>query len=204
MGVFIVEGSKGDKYAVTLFPKSTCQCPSTGICYHIIAARLSIGQFYLEDTKPINLTRLRRNSRKRADKKGGRKKPRVNDYETELLVNVAPDSILQTTLENSLLDNLDNTPSKLITSTPRHNDNHIIQTPTPSKVIPRRIIRRRNIETPSKKMKKVTFADKINSIHLMSSPDGNNECQNLRDDLQCPFTTETDEVEYQEPIQNNS
>ena len=26
----------------------------------------------------------------------------------------------------------------------------------------------------------------------------------MRDDLQCPFTTETDEVEYQDLIQNNS
>ena len=38
----------------------------------------------------------------------------------------------------------------------------------------------------------------------MSPPDGNNKCQNLQDDLQCLFSTETDEVEYQEPFQNNS
>ena len=29
MGVFMVDGSRGDKYAVTLFPNEKFQCPST-------------------------------------------------------------------------------------------------------------------------------------------------------------------------------
>ena len=41
-GAFIVNGQKG-KYCVTLFPKKTCQCESTSTCYHILAAKMSIG-----------------------------------------------------------------------------------------------------------------------------------------------------------------
>ena len=41
-GAFIVNGQKG-KYCVTLFPKETCQCVSTSTCYHILAAKMSIG-----------------------------------------------------------------------------------------------------------------------------------------------------------------
>jgi len=41
-GAFIVNGQKG-KYCVTLFPKETCQCESNSTCYHILAAKMSIG-----------------------------------------------------------------------------------------------------------------------------------------------------------------
>ena len=41
-----------------------------------------------DETRILNLSQLKRNSRKRVDKKGGLKKPRTNDYE----VNPAPDS----------------------------------------------------------------------------------------------------------------
>lgn len=79
------------QYAVTLFPKETCQCPSTNTCYHILAARLLIGIDEKETTKTINLTQLRRNSRKRRDKKSGRKQPRKLDCD-QLNVTPAPDS----------------------------------------------------------------------------------------------------------------
>lgn len=39
---FMVKGTQGTNYAVTLLPKETCQCPSTTHCYHIIAAKLFI------------------------------------------------------------------------------------------------------------------------------------------------------------------
>ena len=51
MGAFMVQGSKGSKYAVTLFPKENCQCPSTGECYHIIAAKISIGYNTTQEKK---------------------------------------------------------------------------------------------------------------------------------------------------------
>ena len=40
---FVVQG-RGGKYCVTLNPKETCQCPSTTTCFHILAAKISIGQ----------------------------------------------------------------------------------------------------------------------------------------------------------------
>ena len=90
MGSFMVQGSR-DKYAVTLFPKEKCQCPSTGTCYHILAAKMSIGLTSNNEKNTVSLSQLKRNSRKRVDKKGGRKKPRANDYEKDN-VNPAPDS----------------------------------------------------------------------------------------------------------------
>lgn len=40
---FIVNGNNNKKYAVTLFPKESCQCPATGTCYHMLAARITMG-----------------------------------------------------------------------------------------------------------------------------------------------------------------
>ena len=40
MSTFIVKGSKEVKRIVTLFPKATCSCLSTGECYHILAAKI--------------------------------------------------------------------------------------------------------------------------------------------------------------------
>ena len=101
MGVFVVEGSKGDKYAVTLFPKESCGCPSTGECYHILAAKMSVGMPGRNQNKVINLTQLKRNSRKRVDKKGGRKQPRKNDLDMSTIL-PAPDSVL---CQNSVIEN---------------------------------------------------------------------------------------------------
>ena len=42
MGGFMVKGENNKLYAVKLFPKESCQCPATGRCYHIIAARKRI------------------------------------------------------------------------------------------------------------------------------------------------------------------
>ena len=90
MSTFLVSGTNDDKYAVTLFPKEKCQCPASGNCYHILAAKMSIGKPIEEQKRNINLTQLARNKRKRADKNAGRKKPRRLDYE----VTPAPDSKL--------------------------------------------------------------------------------------------------------------
>lgn len=46
-GLFIVEGGGGKHYCVTLFPKERCQCPATTTCYHILAAKVSIGEEHL-------------------------------------------------------------------------------------------------------------------------------------------------------------
>lgn len=88
LGVFTVLGTTGTPHAVKLFPTQSCSCPSSGCCYHIIAAQMSIGLESGSTQRKINLTQLRRNSRKKSDKTSGRKKPRPGDYD----VVAAPDS----------------------------------------------------------------------------------------------------------------
>ena len=58
MGALMVDGSRGDKYAVSLFPNEKCQCPSTGTCYHIRAARISVGLTNKDDKRILNLSQL--------------------------------------------------------------------------------------------------------------------------------------------------
>jgi hypothetical protein len=94
LGAFLVQGSKGDKYAVSLFPKEKCQCPSTSTCYHIIAAKLSVGMDDGYRERTYNLSQLRRNSRKRTDKKSGKKQPRPLDNDISTVA-PAPDSSIR-------------------------------------------------------------------------------------------------------------
>ena len=77
---FNVKGTSGIVRVVTLFPKASCSCPSTGDCYHILAVQRSVG---VEGKKEVqhNLSRLRANTRSRRDKKSGRKRPRPADLE---------------------------------------------------------------------------------------------------------------------------
>ena len=100
MKCFVVKGSCGQKYAVTLFPKETCQCPSTRHCRHILSAMMAIGFEPGEDKNTINLTQLRKNSRVRKDKKAGTKRGRKGDKDN-ISVIAAPDSIL---MNNTIQD----------------------------------------------------------------------------------------------------
>ena len=66
---FTVLGSGDKPQAVKLFPKETCTCVSTVQCYHILAAKLSIGMQNLEhQRKPFNLSQLRKNARAKTEK----------------------------------------------------------------------------------------------------------------------------------------
>ena len=95
---FLVTGSTNNTYAVMLFPKETCQCGSTATCHHIMAARLLLGMKSDHETKTLSLKQLRKNIRKRVDKKSGRKKPRFLDYDPNTtIVKPAPDSISTST-----------------------------------------------------------------------------------------------------------
>jgi uncharacterized Zn finger protein len=78
---FMVTGTQGKVYAVTLLPKEKCQCPSTTQCYHILAAKLYIGDDIENKPRVVNLRMLSKRSLKRNDRKSGRKKPRRNDYD---------------------------------------------------------------------------------------------------------------------------
>ena len=66
---------------VRLFPATTCSCPAKANCYHILAARTAIGVTSNSKKRTINLTQLRKNTRKRADKTCGRKRPRLEDVD---------------------------------------------------------------------------------------------------------------------------
>ena len=89
-GTFVVVGTRGDKYAVTLFPTESCKCPATNQCYHILAARKAIGMDISLKKRKINTSRLGKRKKNTANKRSGRKKPRVIDYDYEFLA--APDS----------------------------------------------------------------------------------------------------------------
>ena len=85
---FTVLGSERP-HVVTLFPRETCSCQSTTTCYHILAAKMSVGVDQQQQSKHrVNLTQLRRNARSRREKKSGRKCPRPGDCD----IVPAPDS----------------------------------------------------------------------------------------------------------------
>ena len=66
---FIVQSHNKKTYSVQLFPKEKCNCPSTTICWHIIASKLSLGILNIGQGKcTINLSQLKRNSRTKLDK----------------------------------------------------------------------------------------------------------------------------------------
>ena len=83
MHIFNVQGSH-DVRVVSLYPKEKCSCPATGLCYHILGVKLSLGAKETSTSnKERNFTQLPKNTRLKKDKKSGRKRPRANDIEVE-------------------------------------------------------------------------------------------------------------------------
>ena len=80
LSVFTVLGST-EPHVVKLFPCETCSCPATAVCYYIVAAQRAVGITGTDRRRAVNLTQLRRNKRKRADKTGGWKRPRTADVD---------------------------------------------------------------------------------------------------------------------------
>ena len=54
LGVFTILGTAGNAHAVRLFPSESYTCPSTGRCYHIIAALRSVGLEDMSGRKRVN------------------------------------------------------------------------------------------------------------------------------------------------------
>ena len=81
MHVFNVKGTSEVVRVVTIFPRESCSCPSTSGCYHILAVKLSLGIQFIEKKSTRNLTKLRKNTWSRSDKRSGRKNPRTKDIE---------------------------------------------------------------------------------------------------------------------------
>lgn len=84
MHIFNVKGTSDITRVVTLHPRETCSCPSTGVCYHILAVKMSIGiRKPTQIPTKYNLARLRKNTRSRKERKCGRKRPRPKDVKVE-------------------------------------------------------------------------------------------------------------------------
>ena len=79
MQIFNVEGTQGDVRVVKLHPKETCSCPASGTCYHIMAAKLSLGIKEIPTTKENRIfTKLYKSAKgKKASVKSGRKRVRM-------------------------------------------------------------------------------------------------------------------------------
>jgi len=74
--------STSEPRVVRLYPTTSCSCPARSNCYHIMAAQMSIGMSHETSKKAtLNLTQLRKNTRKCPDKTSGRKRPRLTDVE---------------------------------------------------------------------------------------------------------------------------
>ena len=73
--VFNVKGTSEVTRVVTLYPKESCSCSSTGPCYHILAVKLSMGMKLEKQHTTMNLTQLRKNTGSRKEKRCGRKRP---------------------------------------------------------------------------------------------------------------------------------
>ena len=79
-GCWMVMGTDGTTpYAVRLYPKESCSCPASGVCYHILACKIMIGQNVDAFSNP-NMTLLQQKiRRKNKERPSGRKPPRVKD-----------------------------------------------------------------------------------------------------------------------------
>lgn len=59
----MVVGTDGSTpHAVRLFPKETSTCPAAGLCYHLIACKLMIGQKVDDIVSKPNMTVLQQKS----------------------------------------------------------------------------------------------------------------------------------------------
>ena len=104
---FIVQSNNQKTYSVKLFPKETCNCPCTTTCQNIIASKLSVGNHNVMPSKrTLNLSQLKRNSRKGPDKKSGRKQPQPNDTDVEIIS--APDSHESTESTKKFIQTIEN------------------------------------------------------------------------------------------------
>ena len=159
MKAFMIKGSKGNKYSVTLFPNESCNCPATTRCCHIIAAMMSIGMPIPNDKKKINLTQLRWNMRPKHSKRCGTKKGRKGDTDDNAIL-PAPDSVMklnQTSLlqtpinESSINENCNKDDSVNV----RKSLNFLASTP-------KSILKKKSKCTTSEKKRKLSFVENGN------------------------------------------
>ena len=73
MHIFNVERTQGAVQVTTLHPKKTCSCPAGGTCYHIMAARLSIGIKEISKSKERNFSTLYKTAKGKSKQKSSQK-----------------------------------------------------------------------------------------------------------------------------------
>ncbi|PJE77789.1 hypothetical protein CI610_03284 [invertebrate metagenome] len=78
-----------------------------------MAARMKMGDEIVDSKRTVSLKQLSKNSLKRNDKKSGRKKPRCNDYDRDVIA--APDSVTLNQDNDTIM--VDSTPPKTPKST---------------------------------------------------------------------------------------
>ena len=79
---FIVTSTDGKREHLTkVYPTEYCTCAAIKTCYHIIAAKMSLGIPPISKPEPVNLSMVSKRNRKANDRKSGRKKPRPDDVE---------------------------------------------------------------------------------------------------------------------------
>ena len=115
--LFNVIGSGNRPYVVRLFPREMCSCPSSGICYHIIAVKISIGsETTVTKHQKLNLTMFRKRTRIRKDKTSGRKRARKMDVdENQIKIDIPAYFPLDLTPEN-ICSNSNITQERLVDS----------------------------------------------------------------------------------------
>ena len=82
-GCWMVIGTDASTpYAVRLFPKESCTCPAAGLCYHVLACKLMIGQKIDDTSSKPNMTVLQQRCRRKdKERPSGRKPPRIKDFD---------------------------------------------------------------------------------------------------------------------------
>ena len=72
LAIFTINGTSEPR-VVRLFPTTTCCCAAKSNCYHILAARMAVGINGGSSKRTVNLTQMRKNTRKCPGKTSGHK-----------------------------------------------------------------------------------------------------------------------------------
>jgi len=80
LAIFTVSDTSEPR-VVHLFPTTTCSCPAKSNDYHILAARMGVGINGDSSKRTMNLTQLRKNTRKHPDKTSGCKHPCLDNVQ---------------------------------------------------------------------------------------------------------------------------
>ena len=177
---------------VSLFPLEKCSCSALDNCYHIQAAKMSIGQTPQSGKRILNMSRIKSTSKKRQNRHAGQKKPRPIDiYDAnQCVVNLPPDALVNTTCNEESRYNvsaLHEMPPNFATSTP------MVKSATKT---PKSIIKKDSSERQRKSAKECVFTcertEGLPEGKLLSTV--HEELDNDRGDSFCQVLPELDDI----------